>query len=109
MSFYTARVIRYRFGRDRLSTNVRFASLLDHLIGASEQRRRHVEPKRAGGGQIDDEIELGRLYHGKSAGLGALENVTGIDTDLAIGFGDVGPVAHQAAGFGVRAQVIDGG
>src|SRR5262249_21793573 len=34
---------------------------LDHLVRASEQRRRHIEAERLGGGQIDDEVELGWL------------------------------------------------
>jgi hypothetical protein len=31
---------------------------LDHLVGAGEQRWRHVEAERAGGRQIDDKDEL---------------------------------------------------
>src|SRR5262245_63931205 len=33
----------------------------DHLIGAREERGRDFKPKRLGGGEVDDEIELGWL------------------------------------------------
>src|ERR1700745_4120449 len=79
-------------------TCVLLAHSFDHLVGAGEQHGRHVEPERAGGRQIDDEIELGRLYHRQIGGLLAFQDASGIDTNLAIGFGDAGPVADQAAG-----------
>ena len=39
--------------------------------------------------------------------LGALENPAGVDADLAIGIRQAGPVAHQAAGRGEFAQLVD--
>ena len=33
----------------------------DHLVGVGEQRRRNVEAERLRGGEINDEIEFGRL------------------------------------------------
>jgi hypothetical protein len=42
-------------------TSFRLAHLLDHLVGDREQRRGDCDAKCLGGGQIDDEIELGRL------------------------------------------------
>ena len=35
------------------------ASLFDHLVGAREQRRRHVEAEYPAGLGVDDQLELG--------------------------------------------------
>ena len=40
-------------------------SLLDHLVGADEDRRGNNEAKRLGGLEVDYELELGRLHYGK--------------------------------------------
>jgi hypothetical protein len=39
------------------------ATSLDHLVGASEQRRGHVEAKHIRSLEIDHQFELGRLQH----------------------------------------------
>ena len=41
----------------------------NHLVGAREQRRWHVEAERLGGFEVYDEIEFGRLHDGRSEGL----------------------------------------
>ena len=41
----------------------------DHLVGAGEQRRRHVEAERLRHDQVNDEVELGRLLDRKIGGL----------------------------------------
>jgi hypothetical protein len=45
------------------------AILLDHLIGAHEQRRRHSYAERLGGLEVEHKLELDRLLHWKIAGL----------------------------------------
>jgi hypothetical protein len=51
---------------------------LDHLIGAREQRRWHLEAERLRGLEIDDQLELGRLLDRKIGGFGALQNLVNV-------------------------------
>jgi hypothetical protein len=39
------------------------SQLFDHLVGASEQLRRNSEAQCLRSFQVDDQLELGRLYH----------------------------------------------
>src|SRR6185312_3955021 len=71
----------------------------DHLVGAGEQRWRHVEAERLSSLEVDDQLELGGLNHRQVGRLGALENAPGIDPGLPVGIEDAGSVANQAAGY----------
>src|SRR5262245_43246755 len=48
-------------------------NLLDHLVGAGEQRRRNGEVERFRSFEIDPEMKFGRLLHGQVGWLGATE------------------------------------
>jgi len=47
-------------------------TLLDHLIRAEQQRGWDGKPESLGGLEVDDELELGGLLDGRSAGLAPL-------------------------------------
>jgi len=90
-----------------LLTAALIASSLDHLVGAGEQRRRHVDAKGFGGLEIDDELELRWLLDWQFRGLLAFENTAGIGADLAVAIQYTGSIANQAARLDEIAQVID--
>src|SRR5437762_1592802 len=59
-------------------------ALLDDLVGAVEQRGRHGEAERAGGFQVDDQLELGRLLHRQIGRLGAVQDLCDVDSELPV-------------------------
>src|SRR5215204_5032658 len=62
---------------------------------AGEQRLGNFEAKHPGRLVVDDQLELGRLHHRQVCGLGALEDVSGLDADLTIGVRQARSVADQ--------------
>src|SRR5262245_25360883 len=61
--------------------------LFNHLVGAREQRRRHVDAKHLRSLEIDHQLELGRPLDRQVRRLSALENLPGIKADQPVGVG----------------------
>ena len=52
-------------------------------VGAGQHRGRHGEAERLGGLEIDHQLEYRRLLDRQIGGLGAIEDLSGVDAELA--------------------------
>src|SRR5579871_5128923 len=84
------------------------ASSFDHLVGRREDACRNLEADGARGLEVDDELEFGRLQHGKLGGLGALEDTAEISAGIAEGGHEIGAVARKPAEVDELAALVNG-
>ena len=84
------------------------APLFDHLVGALLHEKRHLQPKRLGGLEVDHQLVLCRRLNRQLARLLALEDAIDVArrapevVDLLISVG------QEAPGPGERTERIDG-
>jgi hypothetical protein len=84
-------------------------TLFDHLIGADEEGRGHLNANDFSGGQINDHFELSRLLYRQLGRTGALQNLANINAGLAKCFTDACSIADQPSYFHVLAPRVDCG
>ena len=83
--------------------------LIDHLVGAREQRRWYSEAERLGRFEIDHQLVLRWRLYRKIGRLLALDNAIDIAGGAPILIWIVGPVANKTTRAYKVAERIDGG
>src|SRR3954447_19659896 len=83
--------------------------LLDHLIGAQQQRRRDRKAQYLRSLEIDDQLNIGRLLNRQISRLFTLENAADIGANRSVLIVDICAVAHQAPSLGKLTKAKDRG
>src|SRR5262245_16512122 len=85
----------------------RFTSL-DHLVGATRQRKRDSDAERLGGLETEDQLDFrGKLHDRDVSRLLAFENAPGVDAAQTICVRSIASVAHQTTSGGKLSKLVD--
>ena len=84
-------------------------SLFDHLVGAGEEHRRHIEAEGLSGPQIDHKLECGRLHDRQVGGPFPCENPSSVDPELPLRIGRLRSVADETSGRGELTPIVNRG
>src|SRR6516165_1235682 len=86
--------------------DIRF-HLVDYIVGAGEQCRRHNETQGLSRLEIDDEIEFRWLQDRKISRLLALQDTGDIPANLVVRVGDARSITDQTTFDGIFTELID--
>src|SRR5262249_11449279 len=78
----------------------------DHLVGAQQERFRDRQTKRLGGGQVDDEIELGGLLDRDITRLRPAQNLVNIISGAPELLRKAWPIGHETSPFNVFTSAV---
>jgi hypothetical protein len=84
-------------------------SLLNHLVGAGEQRDGRVEAQRLGSLEIDDQLEFGGLLDRQIARLFASEDAIDVGRCPPVWINRIRPIGHETSGCNEKADWVDRG
>jgi hypothetical protein len=76
------------------NTSVQKPDLLDHLVGAAEQRDREGEPESLGGLEIYDQVNFDHLLNWQIGGLCTMKDFSSVNTNLTICIGKTSAVGE---------------
>src|SRR5262245_60441520 len=82
-------------------------SFIDHLVGAHEQRRRHVETERFRCFEVKHCFVPSRRLYRKVDGLGAAQDAVDIGRRLPKHFDLVSPIGHETTGCNKQTGRVD--
>src|SRR5262245_9897113 len=87
-------------------THDELASSFDHLVGTQQERFRDRQTKRLGGGQVDDEIELGGLLDRDITRLRPAQNLVNIISGAPELLRKAWPIGHETSPFNVFTSAV---